>query len=301
MIEKFNFYDIYGYFLPGLALIAVFWLPFGLVLHKWPSGDIASAVLDVALAYFAGHLMLYVSTNAIPSYDVQKSTASHSRYPSETVLDADSRALPKEAKGKIAVAVRMELELEVGVDDSSGAFDGNRKAAFNLARQRLSLEKLQSYAEQFQGMYSLARGLVIAFAAGSAYYSGWVLGAVRCRALLVLAATLGLLSLLILVNLAIAINREKDWVRKSKLEYRFACTWLLASLAAGWVAGFICKVSVGQCAFLAFAAGIALVLSLRCYVQYRAFTVQFAVTVWQNFAAFVLRNPAGQQTQINSE
>ena len=301
MIEKFNFYDIYGYFLPGLALIAVLWLPFGLVLGKWPSGDIASAVFDVALAYFAGHMMLYVSTNTIPSYDVQKSTADHSRYPSETVLDADSKALPKEAKEKIAEAVRKEFKLELGVDNSSEAFDDNRKAAFNLARQRLSLEKLQSYAEQFQGMYSLARGFVIAFSAGAAYYSGWVLGAVHCRPLFFLAAALGLLSLLALANLAIAINQEKKWERKKKLEYRFGCTWLLASLAAGWTAGFIYNVSAGQCAFLAFAAGITFVLSLRCYVQYRSFTVQFAVTVWQNFAAFVLRNPADQKTQINFE
>jgi hypothetical protein len=301
MIEKFNFYDIYGYFLPGLALIAVFWLPFGLVLGKWPSGDIASAVFDVALAYFAGHMMLYVSTNTIPSYDAQKSTPDHSRYPSQTVLDEDNKKIPKEGKDKIAEAVRKEFQLELGVNDSTSKFDGNRQTAFELARQRLSLEKIQSYAEQFQGMYSLARGFVIAFSAGAAYYSGWVLGGVRCRPLFFLAAALGLLSLLVLANLALAINQEKDWQRKARLEYRFGCTWLLASLAAGWIAGFIYNVSASQCAFLAFAAGIAFVLSLRCYVQYRSFTVQFAVTVWQNFAAFVLRNPADQKTQINFE
>jgi hypothetical protein len=195
--------------------------------------------------------------------------------------------------------VRKELKLELGVDTSSGDFDRNRKTAFNLARQRLSLEKLQGYAEQFQGMYSLARGFVIAFSAGTAYYSGWVLGAVHCRPLFFLAAALGLLSLLALANLAIAINQEKDWRRKSKLEYRFGCTWLLASLAAGCAAGFIYNVSAGQCAFLAFAAGIAFVLSLRCYVQYRSFTVQFAVTVWQNFAAFVLRDHGDPNMQIN--
>jgi hypothetical protein len=100
MIEKFNFYDVYGYFLPGVALIAVLWLPFGLVLGKWPSGDIASAVFDVALAYFAGHMMLYVSTNSIPSYDVQKSTADHSRYPSETVLDMIARPSRRKPKRK---------------------------------------------------------------------------------------------------------------------------------------------------------------------------------------------------------
>jgi hypothetical protein len=301
MIEKFNFYDVYGYFLPGLALIAVLWLPFGLVLGKWPSGDIASAVFGAALAYFAGHMMLYVSTNTIPSYDVEKSTVDHSRYPSETVLDTDSKALPKEAKDKIAEAVRKELKLELGIHNSCGAFDGNRKAAFNLARQRLSLEKLQSYAEQFEGMYSLSRGLLVAFSTGAAYYSGWVLGAVHCGHLFLLAVVIGLLSLVVLLYLIIAIKQAEDRKRRMPLEHRFGWTCLLAFLAAGWIAGFVYKISPGQCALLASTACIALVLSFRCYLQYRYFSVQFATTVWQNFTAFVLRNPVDPKTQINFE
>lgn len=102
--------------------------------------------------------------------------------------------------------------------------------------------------EQFQGMYSLARGLEIAFAAGAAHYSGWVLGALHCRPLFVLAAALGLLALLVLANLAIAINQEKDWQRKSKLEDRLGCSWLPASLAVGWTVGFAHQVNVAQCA-----------------------------------------------------
>jgi hypothetical protein len=104
----------------------VLWLPFGLVAHIWPTGDWGSALLTVSLAYFLGHLMLYLSTKVIPSYDVNKSTDEKTRYPSETVLDGDSSALPKELREKIAEAVRSKFKLEVHVENSTGDFDGVR-------------------------------------------------------------------------------------------------------------------------------------------------------------------------------
>ncbi|PYT29338.1 MAG: hypothetical protein DMG57_11970 [Acidobacteria bacterium] len=70
MIEKFNFYDIYGYFLPGAAFLAVLWAPFGLVRKSWPSSDWTSAIIAAAFAYILGHLIQSVVTNAIPSREV---------------------------------------------------------------------------------------------------------------------------------------------------------------------------------------------------------------------------------------
>lgn len=249
--------------------------------------------------------MLYVSTNAIPSHDVERSTTKI-RYPSQTVLDENNRKIPKEGKDKIVEAVRKEFQLELGIADCTGGFDGNRQTAFELARQRLSLEKLQSYAEQFQGMYSLTRGLVVAFSTGAFYYAGWVLSTLHCRLLPAVAATLALLSLLTLAHLAIAIKqelaivikKEEDRKRKSHLERYFGYAWLVTSFMAGWNAGFVYKVNARQCEFLAFAAGIGIVLSILCYVQYRSFTTDFARTVWLNFATFVLRDQENRNTQI---
>ena len=56
MIDKFNFYDIYGYFVPGLALLAVLWLPFGLLKQGWPSADWGSALVAVVAAYLGDEM-----------------------------------------------------------------------------------------------------------------------------------------------------------------------------------------------------------------------------------------------------
>ena len=69
MVEKFNFYDIYGYLLPGLVLIGLFWLPFGLILNLWPKAELSSALLVLLLASdelrFACALLLRVGRNRI--------------------------------------------------------------------------------------------------------------------------------------------------------------------------------------------------------------------------------------------
>jgi len=57
MIKQFNFYDVYGYLLPGLALCAVLYAPVGWARHEWPSPDLGSAVLAIVLAYIVGHLL----------------------------------------------------------------------------------------------------------------------------------------------------------------------------------------------------------------------------------------------------
>src|SRR5437588_7519705 len=139
MIEKFNLYDVYGYFLPGLALIAVLWFPFGVVTHSWPRGDWASAITAVALSYFVGHLMLYVSTKVLPSDDVTKSGDHLRRKYSATVLDGDSD-LPTSLREKIASAVTREFDMHMHPEDSTGQYDNDRNAAFELARQRLILD-----------------------------------------------------------------------------------------------------------------------------------------------------------------
>jgi len=35
MIERFNFFDVYGYLLPGGLLMVLTWLPFGLISGRW--------------------------------------------------------------------------------------------------------------------------------------------------------------------------------------------------------------------------------------------------------------------------
>ena len=290
MIEKFNFYDVYGYLLPGLALIAVLWLPFGLVAHVWPTADWGSAIIAIASAYFAGHFMLYVSTNAVPSYDLKKSKpGKEPRRHSETLLDSDSTGLSEKIRLQIAEAVRKEFHLELRVETKEGEADGDRKDAFLLARQRLILGKAGSYAEQFQGMYSLARGVTIALWVATAFYSGWVLSVVRWVPLFFFALACGFFWLAVLVNKAISVTRETNRAIRLHLEHFFGCLMLVLFLNGGWILGFVYKVDTRSCIALAFAAGVALLLSIRCHSQYREFTLVFANTVWRNFIEYTLR------------
>lgn len=66
MIQRFNFYDIYGYLVPGVVLLTAFWLPFGLVLGRWPSADWSSALVGLVFAYLAGHILRTVTESALP-------------------------------------------------------------------------------------------------------------------------------------------------------------------------------------------------------------------------------------------
>lgn len=216
MIEKFNFYDVYGYFLPGLALIGVLWFPIGMATHAWPKADWGSALSAVVAAYLLGHLMLYVSTKVVPSYDVKKSTPEQDRYPSATVMDKDSSDLSSDLREKIARAVNGQFNLNLHTEDCTGQFDAVRNDAFFLARHALIRDKEASYAEQFEGMYSLARGLAVAFAVAVAYYLGWVLSTLRwpfCRQTM---AALALLSVLVMLNVAIRLWSEDNQEHQRK-------------------------------------------------------------------------------------
>lgn len=291
MIDKFNFYDVYGYFLPGLALIGVLWLPFGLIARALPTAEWGSAIATVALAYFLGHLMLYVSTNLVPSYDVKKSIPGKERNPSETVLDADSSQLPKEIREMIAKAVSRAFQLEMHIESSTDEYDGARKTAFSLARQQLIHDKAASYAEQFQGMYSLARGLVVAFAISVAYYLGWVLSTLRWQRLVVGANVLVFVCLFLAINIAILLwseqdhegqrkeerkslpaqkqesLRQEDRKRKRILEQVFAGVFLLAFTASGYVLASGYDIDRKTTMWLALSAVVASIALVRCYLQ----------------------------------
>lgn len=57
MIERFNFYDVYGYLIPGVLLGAVLWIPHALVQGLYVPSDLTTALAAVAFAYIAGLLI----------------------------------------------------------------------------------------------------------------------------------------------------------------------------------------------------------------------------------------------------
>jgi hypothetical protein len=294
LIDKFNFYDIYGYFLPGAAFLAVLWIPFGLVRHSWPTSEWSSALIAAVFAYIVGHLIQSVATNAIPSWKA-KSTDTTIRYPSEVYLDATNTELPTPAKQKINELMKLQFGLNLRVDQSGDStIDKVRNNAFLLARQVLIQGKAVSYAEQFQGMYALTRGLVSVFALAFVYWLGWAAAIVKNRwivsgAILVMGG-----SALILMNIsAVVLRNILDAPRKRKFELAYAATLLISFLTIGYVLGVRYTATRGQSAFLAFLAAWAFIASLRAYGAYNFFAGRFASTVWRDYLAYNFKAAGG--------
>lgn len=280
MIEKFNFYDIYGYFLPGLALVGVFWLPFGLGGHVRNSSGWSSAIIVGAAAYILGHLLQAVASTDLPS-KIEDSKGDL-RYPSDIALDSDSELSP-ELREKIGTIAREQFGIDVHVNEvANGEMDKRRNAAFFFARQALIREKAISYAEQFQGMYALTRGLSVVFALGSSYWLGWAASYFRQRYLVAFDIILLTLALLLLINDSV----QRVFARRSILKRASRWMFLLLSLTIGYAAGMryiMTPVYAGSQCLL---AGLGLLASLRIYNAYKYFAGRFAITVWRDFLAY---------------
>ncbi len=297
MIEKFNFYDVYGYFVPGAAFLAVLWIPFGLVKHNWPSSTWTEAIIAAVLAYIVGHLLQSLATNAIPSGD--------DRYPSEIYLDSTDKELPENSKKQIQDLIKKQFNLELHVEKKGDdTIDEIRHNAFLLARQVLIQGKAASYAEQSQGMYALTRGLVSVFALSFAYWLGWAAAALLKNGdavnftIVALAA-----SLLILVNLSFTLLRHSSGppkerrISKRRIERVYAGVLLIAFCTTGYVLGLHFAVTARQGALLVFLCAWAFILCLRAYGAYKSFAGQFAATVWRDYLAY---NVAGSASENQS-
>jgi hypothetical protein len=301
LIEKFNFYDIYGYFLPGAAFLAVLWIPLGLVRNSWPSHDWGSALIAAVFAYIVGHLIQSVATNAIPSWKA-KSTDTNIRYPSDIYLDATNSELPMPAKQKINELMKAQFGLNLRVDQvGDSTIDKVRNNAFLLARQILIQGKAVSYAEQFQGMYALTRGLVSVFALASAYWLGWAAAIVKSRWVVSGAVLVMVGSVLILMNIsAVTLRNILDAPRRKALESVYALFLLISFFTIGYALGIRYTATRGQSALLAFLAAWALIASFRAYGAYSYFAGRFASTVWRDYLAYNIK-AAGVSSKPDDE
>jgi hypothetical protein len=296
MIDKFNFYDIYGYFIPGAALLLLLWLPIGLTRGAAPPTDLGSAVIGAVVSYVVGHLLHMICTKAIPSTIVRDGKR---RKPSDVVVDDTDTNFASEFKTQLAALVKKQFGLDIATNKiGDPAVDRVRGDAFNLARHALQHTKEVSYAEQLQGMYTLTRGLTACFATACAYYIGWASsvfhdGWVDCAVLVVIT-----ISLLTADNLTgmlwnrpdVALEKEekrKEDNLKKSLENWSTGALLLAALAAGFLLGRYFQPTAMKAAILGFCAMGALLALFRCFMAYKSFSFSFATTVWRDFYSSV--------------
>ena len=277
MIEKFNFYDVYGYFLPGAALIAILWLPFGFVAHIWPTSDWSGALGLAALAYLCGHLLQTYGATALKSR-----VAPNNRFPSDAALDPGT--LPDPLRDKISEVMKKKFGLDLGIGQAcSKDTDEVRNHAFFLARSALVKDQSNSYAEQYQGMYALNRGLMIAFGWGFSYWAGWSASLYRDHCVPLIMRLVLTISLLCLICAAAWTVRAKGWHTGQRASL-FALLPLTV-FATGYLLGKQYPVTATQSRTLGVLSAAALVASLRFFGAYKAFANHFAIGVWRDFLA----------------
>lgn len=180
MIERFNFYDIYGYLLPGLLLFVLLWVPIGVLADTWPPAALSSALLALALAYVAGHLLDNLSSAAFPSLFRDKQ--GRKRQPSDLLFDKSEDEVLSQRLWDLKQPIAEQIKDQFKIDVQAGAdwtipMKGTRSAAFLKCRSVLVKAKAAAYAEQQQGMYVLMRGSAGALVLACSWYTGLAVGA----------------------------------------------------------------------------------------------------------------------------
>ncbi len=182
MLEKFNFYDVYGYLLPGSALLMLLWIPFGIAGVALKANDWSSLIIAGAAAYLVGQLL---QTLAIGAFPETVHDSGSRRYHSCIMLDAADNTFTKDQKQNLAALVlkisKVDISVQPAVRDekptpeSVNAVDESRSNAFLQCRALLLREKSIGYGEQYEGMLALMQGLSGALLLSFAYTLGWAL------------------------------------------------------------------------------------------------------------------------------
>jgi len=148
MIDRFNFYDLYGYLLPGLVIVALIGLPLAMIAGKLPSSEFVSALFAVIVGYVVGQL---AHSFARALFEETRPFAAKV----ENLSDEEKNRL----RQRLAVVAGRRVEL-------------TEKSVFDICRRALQDQKRGQLADQFQGMYALTRGLCLAFFMAAPYYAG---------------------------------------------------------------------------------------------------------------------------------
>jgi hypothetical protein len=285
VIERFNFYDVYGYLLPGLAVLAVLGFPLLFVAGKRPSPDWSSAILVLVLGYVVGLIVARIGQQGLRHET--RDAAETFRRPSDHVLDNADTTFTTVFKDALAACIRTRFGLNVR---ANGHPTADAQTAFFLCRGALLQHDTAGYAEQFEGMYTMSRGLCVAAAILSTYTSGWAFAPwfiVRDHLLsLVVAATA-----VVLWGAALSepLWRSDQWPGRERLFGLFVSSWLPLGAVVGARLSTRSQAEAWQLVLVCVAV-TALLLAVRFYNAYRYFAHHFAVTVYRDF--YALEHPA---------
>jgi hypothetical protein len=290
VIERFNFYDVYGYFVPGLSLLGLIWAPYGILKHSWPSTELGSALAGVVFAYVVGHILQILGTRALPSKIQDK--FGNTRYSSDVFLDSDDSTFSEPLKERLAKLVKDNFDIDLAIektpkemnDREFATVSRSRQDAFFLCRGVLIREKIAAYPEQFEGMYTLLRGLATACLLGFAYFVGWTSAICRTRCVTSVGVVLVALALGYCVVRGLVAVFSGSTAPPAGVDKTFLAAFSLAFLGYGHLFGLGYVNATRHAALLAGLAAVSLVLFLRFFTAYKIFAQEFAKAVWRDYA-----------------
>jgi hypothetical protein len=186
------------------------------------------------------------------------------------------------------------ISLQVDKDgDGQNEVSSNRNTAFFQARSYLVAKNSAAYAEQFEGMYSMMRGLGCCFYVGAAYFAGWWVsfyGGKDCVA----RVMAGLTILGVGGTLWYALRPKlKELWRKVVAGW----LWLTSFCGLGFWMGVGSRNHFGHWPnpnvrwLLLTGVVIMVIAAIKCFSAYREFARLFAETVWRDFSACVAYGP----------
>lgn len=288
MIERFNFYDVYGYFIPGGVTMLVVVLPLVLTGRiELPSGEWPLLIVGVVVAYLIGHLLQTMASTAIPAS--KNLTHEKWKYPSALLVSSDDSTLTDGVKTRLETLVDSWFGLKIEpTKEANRALGSVRQDAFDLARR--IVVKSANYAEQYEGLYAMMRGLTAALWVGAAYMAGWTLAlwytlTVYRAAGIVFTLSLIGFALLSLGHFAQAKALER--VDVSRLSLALLGLGLLSlgyCSGVGWV-NEDAALEFATITIFYFAVG------MRALTSSQFFALEFAKAVWIDFASNPSQRP----------
>jgi hypothetical protein len=289
MIERFNFYDVYGYLIPGVVLILTLLVPEYISSpYSSDTNEWVILIAGVAVAYLAGNVLQTIAMNAIPSSkDAERKPRS---YYSVTILNKDDATFSKDFKEHISSRARDLFQVDLHVDETAtDAIASARQDAFQLARR---LPTKTGYADQFQGLEVMMRGVTLALWCGSAYSVGFAIGPYlepSGSALIALSAAIVICFLVFSVP-QVALPSQKNPALPDAKDRHLLCSiamWLLiADLAVNGALVGSRYYSNGELPVLLLLATSYLGISFRLLSAYYVFAKEFAKAVWVQLGAF---------------
>jgi hypothetical protein len=288
MIERFNFYDLYGYLIPGFVALALAWLPFALVGDALPSLGLADALTALVVSYVIGHVLYGLAAGAFPSGRTAADQNTH--LPSDDVLDPDIEGNSAIYIDRLKAAIKKELGIDLDRAQAGKERLNLQKRAFLECRAKVISAGTGAYVEQFEGMYSLMRGLAAAAFFGSYYFLGWII-APHTAMLQKWAAPavffIGVLFVSVDIWQHARGKRPSSWTNASWRHWPGVAYVVLTlfALSAGALLGFRHPPTASDLEFLMVSTPILVFVGGRCHSRYRYFTKVFADAVYRDFMA----------------